>query len=97
MLAAGAKQLAMSGWEDLIEEASADLERVEGHVCASSQRLVDLESQQRMVAEAVAAANRQLLCTQAAVQQEELSGKVRQSGSRLSYKYTVRNYMPAQP
>lgn len=34
----------MSGWEDLIEEAGADLERIEGHVAAASERLVALQA-----------------------------------------------------
>ena len=42
-VAAGARPLAMSGWEDLVDEAAADLEKVEGHVAAAAQRLVELE------------------------------------------------------
>jgi hypothetical protein len=41
--AAAAKPLAMSGWEDLIEEAAADLEGLEGRVTAAAQRLVELQ------------------------------------------------------
>jgi hypothetical protein len=33
----------MSGWEDLIEEAGGDLERLEGHVAAAAERLVALQ------------------------------------------------------
>jgi hypothetical protein len=33
----------MSGWEDLIEEAGSDLERLEGHVAAAAERLVALQ------------------------------------------------------
>jgi hypothetical protein len=39
----GARPLSMSGWEDLIEEAGEDLERVEGHVTAAAGRLVALQ------------------------------------------------------
>lgn len=42
-VAAGARPLAMSGWEDLVDEAAADLEIVEGHVAAAAQRLVELQ------------------------------------------------------
>jgi hypothetical protein len=41
--AAAAKPLAMSGWEDLIEEAAADLEGLEGRVATAAQRLVELQ------------------------------------------------------
>jgi hypothetical protein len=33
----------MSGWEDLIEEAAADLEGLESKVATAAQRLVDLQ------------------------------------------------------
>jgi len=42
-VAAGAKPLAMSGWEDLVDEAAADLEKIEGHVAAAAQRLIELQ------------------------------------------------------
>jgi hypothetical protein len=42
-LAAAAKPLAMSGWEDLIDEASADLERLEVQVSAAAQHLLELQ------------------------------------------------------
>jgi hypothetical protein len=42
-VADGARPLAMSGWEDLIEEAGGDLERLEGHVAAAAERLVALQ------------------------------------------------------
>lgn len=42
-VAAGARPLAMSGWEDLVDEAAADLEKVEGHVAAAAQRLIELQ------------------------------------------------------
>lgn len=42
-VAAGARPLAMSGWEDLVDEAAADLEKVEGHVAAAAQRLIQLQ------------------------------------------------------
>lgn len=42
-VAAAAKPLAMSGWEDLIEEAAADLEGLEGHVATVAQRLIELQ------------------------------------------------------
>lgn len=43
VLSANAKPLAMSGWEDLIEEAAADLERIEGHVATAAARLIELQ------------------------------------------------------
>lgn len=42
-VAAGARPLAMSGWEDLVDEAAADLDKVEGHVAAAAQRLIQLQ------------------------------------------------------
>jgi hypothetical protein len=42
-VAAGARPLAMSGWEDLVDEAAADLDKVEGHVAAAAQRLIELQ------------------------------------------------------
>lgn len=42
-VAAGAKPLAMSGWEDLVDEAAADLQRVEAHVAAAAARLIELQ------------------------------------------------------
>jgi hypothetical protein len=39
----GKPQGVMSKWEDLIDEASADLERIEAHVLAASHRLVELQ------------------------------------------------------
>jgi multidrug efflux pump subunit AcrA (membrane-fusion protein) len=48
-MAAAAKPLAMSGWEDLIEEAAADLEGLEGRVATAAQRLVKLQVCTRIV------------------------------------------------
>lgn len=43
VLSANAKPLAMSGWEDLIEEAAADLEKIEGYVSTAAERLIELQ------------------------------------------------------
>lgn len=42
----------ISGWEDLIEEASADLEQLEGHISNAAQRLASLTSQNVQLAQA---------------------------------------------
>lgn len=42
-VASAARPLAMSGWEDLIDEAAADLERLETHVAAAATRLIELQ------------------------------------------------------
>jgi uncharacterized membrane-anchored protein YhcB (DUF1043 family) len=47
-VASGACPLAMSGWEDLVDEAAADLEKVEGHVAAAAQRLIELQVRARV-------------------------------------------------
>jgi hypothetical protein len=47
-LAAAARPLAMSGWEDLVDEAAADLEKVEGHVAAAAQRVIELQVRGRV-------------------------------------------------
>ena len=58
-VAAGAQPLAVSGWEDLVDEAAADLERVEGHVAAAAQRLIDLQASAASAAEALLATQRE--------------------------------------
>jgi hypothetical protein len=42
-VAAGARPLAMSGWEDLVDEAASDMERLEGRVAAAAERLIELQ------------------------------------------------------
>eukprot|EP00967_Tisochrysis_lutea_P108750 scaffold168658_cov17-Tisochrysis_lutea.AAC.1 len=44
-----------AGWEDLIDEASEDLEQMEGRVRATTQRLVELQGQATSAMEAVVA------------------------------------------
>lgn len=74
--AQGKRPLTMAGWEDLIEEASADLERLEGHVCTTSQRLIELQARNVQLAEAVGAAMQQRLEAEQQVQAAELGAKV---------------------
>lgn len=42
-VASAARPLAMSGWEDLIDEAAADLQRLEAHVAAAAAHLIKLQ------------------------------------------------------
>jgi len=47
--------LRRAGWEDLIDEASEDLEQLEGRVRAATQRLLELQAQATSATEAVVA------------------------------------------
>jgi hypothetical protein len=61
--AAAAKPLAMSGWEDLIEEAAADLEGLESKVATAAQRLVDLQVRSGLVCSRLAMLGPERVCT----------------------------------
>ncbi|KXZ56600.1 hypothetical protein GPECTOR_1g54 [Gonium pectorale] len=50
--------VAMSGMDDLLEEAAADLEQLEGHIANVTNRLVDMQVQNLQLAQQVAAAMR---------------------------------------
>eukprot|EP00775_Hariotina_reticulata_P004786 gene4786-5036_t len=65
-VASAARPLAMSGWEDLIDEAAADLERLETHVAAAATRLIELQASASGAAEALTASARDLERRQAA-------------------------------
>lgn len=47
------RPLSMAGWEDLLDQASADLEQLEGQVSAASMRLMELQAEQGILTEAV--------------------------------------------
>jgi hypothetical protein len=61
-----------AGWEDLIEEASGDLERLEGHISAATQRLVQLQAEALQAAAAAREARQEQLGVQQLAQQQRL-------------------------
>jgi hypothetical protein len=73
---ANKRPLTMAGWEDLIDEASADLEQLESHVCSATQRLIELQAQNVQLSESVGEAAEQKLRAEQAVQLAQLHVKV---------------------
>lgn len=72
------RPLSMAGWEDLIDEASADLEQLEGHVCTATQRLIEIQAQSTQLQGQVAEAAEEKLRAEQALQAAQLQLKVGQ-------------------
>eukprot|EP00798_Chlamydomonas_sp_ICE-L_P018347 gene18347-24812_t len=81
------RALPVSGWEDLIDEASADLEQLEGHVCNVARRLINLQSQASTAAGEAAVAEQRRL--EAELQDKSVTVKLKSQACTATCKAAV--------